>query len=409
MVQKVNFDKNDLLPSCMLNNRQTFRLTLKLNNEEDKNNTTKKVYHNRLKKRTFSCKYKIDQHHSVYFRSITMHNNGIVLQTQFASSLNDSVRISPIPSALSLPLVSEKKKKNENLYRYGMFALLFVFLLIILILVAVILSRISSLTIPSAVPTSNTSATKKERSSLVDSISLEDMLVHLRQFESRAIGTVAFNRTIDYLTSQLKKESHFLVQKHYFSVPRFTLGDNPVLLSLPNVSNASIFTYPNDFVPIDRSMEARNWSLINGRPLSFVGRLGCYLDDWNSTKEGDVALVRRGNCTFVHKILLAISKRVSAFFVYNDGLTMERLEPLNYTRAPRNNTIPALFLSYEAGMRLILENATRIYMRLEFRSLPPAIVTNVCADTKSGDPNRTIVVGSHSDSVAAGNLIMKRR
>lgn len=339
-----------------------------------------------------------------------MQNNGIVLQTQFASSLNDSVRISPIPSALSLPLVSEKKKKNEILYRYGIFALLFVFLLAILILVAVILSRISSLTVPSTVPTSNTntSATKKEWSSLVDSISLEDMLVHLRQFESRAIGTVAFNRTIDYLTSQLKRESHFLVQKYYFSVPRYTLGDNPVLLALPNVSNASIFNYPKDFVPMDRSMEARNWSLINGRPLSIVARLGCYLDDWNSTKEGDVVLVRRGNCTFVHKILLALSKRVSAFLVYNDGLTMERQEPLNYTRAPRNNTIPALFLSYEAGMRLILENATRIYMRLEFRSLPPAIVSNVCADTRSGDANRTIVVGSHSDSVAAGNLIMKR-
>ena len=116
-------------------------------------------------------------------------------------------------------------------------------------------------------------------------------------------------------------------------------------------------------------------------------------------------LVRRGNCTFVHKILMAISKRASAFLVYNDGLTIDRLEPLNFTRAPRNNTIPTLFLSNEAGMRLILENITRIYIRLEFRSLPPAIVTNVCADTRTGDANRTIVVGSHSDSVAAGKLI----
>ena len=122
---------------------------------------------------------------------------------------------------------------------------------------------------------------------------------------------------------------------------------------------------------IDRSTEARNWSLVDGRPLSYVARLGCYLDDWGGVREGDVALVRRGNCTFVHKILLAMAKRVSAFLVYNDGLTMERNEPLNFTRAPRNNTIPTLFLSYEAGMRLILENITRIYIRLQFRSLPP--------------------------------------
>lgn len=375
------------------------------NEEEDKNNTTRESLSEPTKeKEHFNVNTKSINISSIDFRSLTMHNNGIVLQTQFSASSNDVVRMSPIPSAFSLPLVAPKKK-SKQLYLYGLFALLFVFLLAILILVAIILSRISSPIVLFSGTSSrtNTSSTTKEWSALANSIVLEDMLTHLRQFESRAIGTIAFNRTVDYLTSQLNKTNQFLVKKYYFSVPRSVLGDSPVLMALPNVSNASIFTYPKDFVPMDRSTEARNWSLINGRPLSYVARLGCSLDDWNKTKEGDVVLVKRGNCTFVHKILLATIKRVSAFLVYNDGLTIERLEPLNYTRAPRNNTIPTLFLSYKAGMRLILENATRIYMRIEFRSLPPAIVTNVCADTKSGDPNRTIVVGSHSDSVAAGN------
>jgi hypothetical protein len=334
-------------------------------------------------------------------------NDGVVLQTQFVSSPNDNPTVSPIPSAISLPSLATKK--NKYLYQYGPFGLLVVLLLVILIIVAVIISKLSSHSVIPIEITStvtNKPSERNELSSLVDSISLEHMLVHLRQFESRAIGTVSFNRTMDYLTSQLNKESSFIVQKYYFSVPRSELGGNPLLMALPNISNASIFTYPKDFVPMDRSKEARNWSLIDGRSLSFVARLGCYLDDWNTTKEGDVVLVRRGNCTFVHKILLAMSKRVSGFLVYNDGLTIERLEPLNYTRAPINNTIPTLFLSYEAGMRLILENASRIYMRLEFRSLPPTIVTNVCADTKSGNPNRTIVVGSHSDSVAAGSFFL---
>jgi hypothetical protein len=331
--------------------------------------------------------------------------DGIILQTQFVSSPNVNSTVSSIPSALSLPSLATKK--NKYIYQYGPYGLLIVLLIIILIIVAVIVSKISS---QSAMPIEIISTASKkpsernELSKLADSILLEHMLIHLRQFESRAIGTVSFNRTIDYLTSQLNKESSFIVQKYYFAVPRSELRDNPVLLALPNISNASIFTYPKDFVSMDRSTQAQNWSLIDGRPLSFVSRLGCYLNDWNTTKEGDVVLVRRGNCTFVHKILLAMSKRVSAFLIYNDGLTIERLEPLNYTRAPRNNTIPALFLSYEAGMRLILENISRIYIRLEFRSLPPAIVTNVCADTKSGNPNRTIVVGSHSDSVATGSV-----
>jgi hypothetical protein len=331
--------------------------------------------------------------------------DGIVLQTQFLSPPTDTSTVSVIPSASSLPSLATKK--NKYLYKFGPFGLIIVLLLIILIIVAVIVSRISSSSIPIEISSriANKSLEKNGSSALADSISLEHMLVHLRQFESRAIGTVSFNRTIDYLTSQLTKESSLIVQKYYFSVPQIVLGDNPVLLALPNTSNASIFTYPRDFIAMDQSAEARNWSINTGRPLSFVGRLGCHLEDWNSINPGDVVLVRRGNCTFVHKILMAISKRASAFLVYNDGLTIDRLEPLNFTRAPRNNTIPTLFLSNEAGMRLILENITRIYMRLEFRSLPPAIVTNVCADTRTGDANRTIVVGSHSDSVAAGKLI----
>jgi hypothetical protein len=326
-------------------------------------------------------------------------NEGIILQTQFASSSNETPTVLPIPSIPSIA-----KPKNKYLSQYGPFGLIILLSITILIIVAVIVAKISS---RSAIPIeiAPTLPNKpSEVSPLVDSITLEHMLIHLRQFDSRAIGTVSFNRTMDYLTSQLNKENSLIVQKYYFSVPRTELAANPILLALPNVSNASIFTYPQDFVTMDRSTEARNWSLTAGRPLSFVARLGCHLEDWNTTREGDVALVRRGNCTFVDKILMAMRKRVSAFLVYNDGLTIERLEPLNYTRAPRNNTIPTLFLSYEAGMRLILGNISRIYIRLEFRSLPPTIVTNVCADTRSGNPNRTIVVGSHSDSVAAGNL-----
>ncbi|CAF0822339.1 unnamed protein product [Rotaria sp. Silwood1] len=337
-------------------------------------------------------------------------NDGMILQTQFGSSRNVDPTIVSIPSVTSLPSLVPKKKKY--FYQYVLFGIICLFLLVILILAAIIVSKIdsysairiesSSSSTTTTTPITNQPSKKNQSSSLVDSITLEHMLIHLRQFQSRAIGTMSFNRTIDYLTSQLNTENNFIVEKYYFSVPRTELAEYPILIAFPNKSNASIFTYPKDFVPMDRSAEARNWSFINGRPLSVVARLGCYLKDWNTTKEGDVALVRRGNCTFTDKILLAMNKRVSAFLVYNDGLTMERLEPLNNIRAPRNNTLPALFLSYAAGMHLILENTSRIYMRLEFRSLPPTIVTNVCADTKVGDSNRTIVVGSHSDSVSTG-------
>lgn len=342
--------------------------------------------------------------------------DGIILQTPFASS-NDvnAAHLGSAPSVFSIPSSQEKQKKtkkNKYLQQYGPSAFMIVLLIVILILAAVIVSKLNS-SAAIAIDSSGTSTpsmftpfsaeTSEGGLPLAQSINVEHMLTHLRQFESRAIGTPAFNRTMDYLTNQLNQANAFTVQKYYFAVPRSELNGSPSLMALPNISNASIFTYPRDFVTMERSAEARNWSWTNGRPLAVVGRYGCSLADWNMTKEGDVALVRRGICTFTQKIFLAMSKRASACLIYNDGLTIDRLGPLNNTRAPSNNTLPALFLSYEAGMRLILENTSRIYLRLEIRSLPPAIVTNVCADTKSGDINRTIVIGSHSDSVAAGN------
>ena len=284
-----------------------------------------------------------------------------------------------------------------------------ILLTIILIIVAVIVSRlhhVSPIRIETTMSTTILSTTSKANgeSRLEESIILENMLVHLRQFESRVMGSEAFNRTVDYLVSKLQETNTFIVEKFHFSVPRSELAGPPLLLALPNTSNASIFHYPRDLTTVDRSTEASNWSVADGKPLFIVEKLGCSSDDWKTIKPGDVALVRRGKCTFYEKIYSAINKGASACLIFNDGLTFDRLEPLNYTRAPKNNTIPVLFLSYEAGMRLILNNISRVYLKLEFRALPPAIVTNVCGNTKFGDINRTIVIGSHSDSVAAGNF-----
>ena len=316
-------------------------------------------------------------------------SDGIVLQTQFGSS--------SIPSL-------EKQKKNY-LSKYGPVGLVILLLIIILIIVSVIVAKVSSQSaIPIEISSTTTATTMRLSNPLVDSISIDDMLVHLRQFESRPAGKQSFNRTIDYLATQLSKDNSFTIEKYYFNVPNIVIDKKPVLLALPNVSNESVFTYPTDFVAMSRSGQAVNWSLIYGRPLSVAQNLGCNSEDWNNTRSGDVVLVRRGNCTFLEKFALALRKNISGFLVYNDGLAVDRLGPLKNIRAPFNNTLPALFLSYAAGLSLILDNITRIYIKVQFISLPPTIVTNICADTKFGDPNQTIVVGSHSDSVAAGKF-----
>jgi acetylornithine deacetylase/succinyl-diaminopimelate desuccinylase-like protein len=69
-----------------------------------------------------------------------------------------------------------------------------------------------------------------------------------------------------------------------------------------------------------------------------------------------------------------------------------------------NTTIPAYFISYTLGIELAnpLNNAS-VIMNIDVSDAEG--IGNICADTPTGDKTKTIVVGSHSDSVPAGSGI----
>jgi Zn-dependent M28 family amino/carboxypeptidase len=68
--------------------------------------------------------------------------------------------------------------------------------------------------------------------------------------------------------------------------------------------------------------------------------------------------------------------------------------------------VPTLFLSYTLGQSLVdaaNDPTHTASVRLDISAdavLDP--IGNICADTLTGDPTQTIVIGSHSDSVTAG-------
>jgi Zn-dependent M28 family amino/carboxypeptidase len=109
----------------------------------------------------------------------------------------------------------------------------------------------------------------------------------------------------------------------------------------------------------------------------------------------------------VEKSLLAEKYWVKGLLIYNDGTAPDRFQALQNVRIHSNATIPAYFLSYNLGMRLVTAasdtNAnTSIIMEID---VSDAEVGNICADTSSGNRTKTIVVGSHSDGVPDGSGI----
>ena len=131
------------------------------------------------------------------------------------------------------------------------------------------------------------------------------------------------------------------------------------------------------------------------------GTDGCEATDWTGKDlTGKIALIQRGTCTFTDKIALAESLGAAAVLVFNDGSNPDREEPLAIGANPFT-AIPAAMVSNNIGEALYTAGAVNVTFNL---STTTTEVTeyNLTADTKSGDEERTIVVGGHLDSVEEG-------
>ncbi|CAF3587988.1 unnamed protein product [Adineta steineri] len=253
---------------------------------------------------------------------------------------------------------------------------------------------------------------------LSESTRIEDAMSHLNELQriakvfngTRAINTSGFNATLDYITNYLTANTNFKITKTFFPVFSKDLARAPTLTSLIS-GNTTNHTYSSnmtiaEFYHVDYTASTNVTNLVQ---LTVIPNLGCSDDDWqkaNPSPAGRVALVKRGDCTFIEKGVLATKYKVAALLIYNDGTAADRRQPMYITLGP-NNTIPALFLSFQLGQRLANASQNRrqrvsVRIDIERRYEHPFLVGNICADTPSGDPTQTIVIGSHSDSVPAG-------
>ncbi|CAF2850219.1 unnamed protein product [Rotaria sp. Silwood2] len=252
----------------------------------------------------------------------------------------------------------------------------------------------------------------------VASIRIDEVMAHLNELQrianaangTRAFNTPGFNHTLDYLTNYLSANTDFKITKSIFPVRYFALENDPILLSSIN-GKVTNHTYSknhslSEFLEVAFSTSI-NFS--NFVPLTAIPNVGCSDSDWlaaNPPATGRVALVKRGGCAFTDKGALAAKYNVSGLLFYNDGASPDRMSPI-FESLGQNNALPAFFLSFNLGESLA--NAARnpssnasIIFNISVVDEKPIPVGNICADTPTGDPTQTIVIGSHTDSVLAG-------
>jgi hypothetical protein len=249
---------------------------------------------------------------------------------------------------------------------------------------------------------------------LAQSVRIEDLMSHLNELQrianasrnTRAIGTSGFDGTLNYIYNYLINNAPTLnVFRQTFQIQNFTVRGVP-MLHLSVDGSITVFNYSATNLPTSDFTHVNYSAPINLTQFSLtaVSNYGCNDSDWQNVA-GRAALVMGGGpCTYAEKGILANNKNAAALLFYNNGLTISNLAPA-IVRLRQANRLPALFLSYATGQKLLNEinkNNVSIFLEIQLEPYPPFNVDNICADTKDGNSNETIVVGSHSDSVPAG-------
>ena len=135
-------------------------------------------------------------------------------------------------------------------------------------------------------------------------------------------------------------------------------------------------------------------------PVPNSSTSGCEMEDFAGFVEGNIALIQRGTCPYFDKVTNAQAAGASAMIVFNEGQPGRTAVPNNLPLGFEDIDIPAVGTSFAVGVDLA-DPGTVARVKTELlENLAESV--NVIAESPGGDPNRTVVVGAHLDSVLEG-------
>ena len=131
---------------------------------------------------------------------------------------------------------------------------------------------------------------------------------------------------------------------------------------------------------------------------------GCEDCDFTAAVDGAIALIQRGTCPFVQKLANAEEAGAIGVILFNEGNTAGRVNP-QFIEAPTDLSIPAVYVSATIGKAIyaaIQAGTPQTATLTVDATTTPRFFDNVVAYSQSGDPDETVMLGAHLDSVEEG-------
>ncbi|MGQ1839211.1 M28 family peptidase [Kocuria turfanensis] len=263
---------------------------------------------------------------------------------------------------------------------------------------ALTLTATSAVAAPSR-DNSNNNTTHK----ITQAVSEQKLTEHLTAFQSiaeandgnRASGTSGYRASVDYVVERLQAAG-YTPEVQEFTFPYFQ-----------EVSPATVSADGTQLAAEDVAVMTYSGTGTVTAPVQAVDTTGervgstsgCEAEDFAGFQAGNVALLQRGSCAFAVKAANAEAAGASAVLIFNTGLPNAEGTVAGTLGSPEATTLPTVGLSYQAGVDLL--EAQEVTVSANTVSATRTTY-NVLAETGTGDPENTVMVGAHLDSVLEG-------
>lgn len=248
-------------------------------------------------------------------------------------------------------------------------------------------------------------------SALRETVAPEGILEHERRFAAiaeensgnRAAGTPGYDASAEYVAETLR-ESGYEVSMQQFDLPKSAkVTDANLERTLPDPES---YARGDDFTIIEHSgdgeVTAPVQSIDFARPAEGGpdSTSGCEPEDFEGFREGSIALLRRGSCTFEVKVDNAAAAGAAAALISNTGSDGET-GAFQGSLGDSEAEIPALATSAAVGEALADSEGAEVRLSVSSEATSRT-TTNVIATSPGGDEEDTVVVGGHLDSAPNG-------
>lgn len=246
---------------------------------------------------------------------------------------------------------------------------------------------------------------RKLAAKLVGKSSARDAYRHLRALQTiadrheghRAAGSPGHEASAEYVGTLLKSAGYKVSYQTFDFVYTETLAQKLSVLSpSPRELDLRAMSYTRS------TPEGGIEAALANVPVDADATSGCEAADYGTSGAyaGKIAVIRRGGCSFAIKQALAADAGAAGAVIYNneDGELSGTLGSADAARIPTGG------LTRAEGEALAAEVAKgTVTVRFDVRELQePRKTRNVVAETRGGSAARTVMLGSHLDSVTEG-------